>query len=154
MTDERPWYQRGSVAIVILILIVLLGPLYYERYRDSQLAYVRLQLSGQVERPLLASPTLHVNVWHQHAGNLRNGVLKISAKGKHVMGEDETTIHVHSFEVWEPNEESALAFEFPLTEFDPDEEIAVFMMLQAKDCHVYYAMAKWKGQEWTSFVEQ
>ncbi|MCA9030740.1 MAG: hypothetical protein KDA66_08030 [Planctomycetaceae bacterium] len=153
MTTERPWYQRGWTLIIILILLAVFGPPYYRLYQFTQLAKIRPQLTGRVEQPFFGTPVLHLNAWHQHAGNLQNGVLSVIAEGPNVVGEDHQAVHIHSFEIWEPNEEHALAFPVPLTEFDPNQEITVSIILKAKNCHLYFAVAKWKGREWTELSE-
>ena len=153
MSDERPWYQNGWTMLFIILVLLVIGPPLYQRYQFSQLARIRPQLTGRITEPLFGNPELEITVWHQNAGNLHNGVLAVIADGKIVLSDDRKAKHFHSFEMWQPNKQNALSFTVPLTEVDSREAISISILLNAKNCHQYFAVAEWKGLEWTDLSE-
>jgi hypothetical protein len=152
MSQERPWYQSGWVALAIVLLLVTFGPTAYQQYRFSQLAQITPQLAGRIEEPLIGPPIFHVTAWHQNAGDLKNGILSVGAKGD-LVADPENSTKVHSFETWSPNKENAISWAFPLVEFDASKEIEVVVFLKSKISRVYFAVAKWKDREWTDISE-
>ncbi len=152
MSQERPWYQNGWVALAILLLLVTFGPTAYQQYRFSQLAQITPQLAGRIEEPLIGPPIFQVTAWHQNAGDLKNGILSVGAKGE-IVAEPEDSTKVHSFETWSPNKANAVSFSFPLVEFDASKEIEVAVFLKSKNSRVYFAVAKWRGDEWIDISE-
>ena len=152
MSQEPPWYQNGWVALAILLLLVTFGPTAYQQYRFSQLAQITPQLAGRIEEPLIGPPIFHVTAWHQNAGDLKNGILSVGAKGE-IVAESEDPTKVHSFETWSPNKANAVSFSFPLVEFDASKEIEVVVFLKSKNSRVYLAVAKWRGDEWIDISE-
>lgn len=154
--SERAWYQKGEVVFVLFLLTIGLGiPLGLRIYREwqfQQLAVVTPRMTGRIEQSLFGAPSLILKVWHQHPGHLRNGKLALLVADKQTpLAEADS--REHSFEIWEPNESHAVTFEFPLTEFDPSEEIKVWTILEGEGIRYYVRPDTWQGSGWKENAE-
>ncbi|WP_437222705.1 hypothetical protein SH661x_002903 [Planctomicrobium sp. SH661] len=146
-------FERLTDIVIALIVILGLGMFtsrLYREWQDSQRPRVVPDISGIVEQSLFGQPTLVIVISHQYVGNLKNGIVLITAKGDLIAdpsGEDQFK---HSFEVWEPNQENALMARFPLKRFDPEQEIPVTFCLAGKSFQTYFHGDAWLGETWKS----
>ncbi|QDT32006.1 hypothetical protein [Thalassoglobus polymorphus] len=151
---ERAWYQDGwTVFFIVLVggvFIVPVGTQLYQQWQYEQKPYVIPQISGRVQRQLFGQPELIISAWHQHPGDLRNGVFVVSLNHK----EDERTkkenTRFHSFEIWKPNKENALEFTFPLSSGEVSKEIPMSFLLRAKNVKQHFSVDSWLINDWKS----
>ncbi|MCG6157265.1 hypothetical protein [Rubinisphaera margarita] len=146
MTQERAWYQDGFIMIFVVLSMIYIGCMYLE-YQWSQIPRIYPRLSGQVVRPMLSMPDFSLELWHQHAGNLRNGVMSVTLSGESIA--ENARHQTHSFEVWPPNRENSITLKFPLQRFDQESELKVEITLTAANSHPSYSSFVWKGEDWT-----
>ncbi len=158
MSDERPWYQSGWTMLVIVIVLLVFGPPLYQNYQFSQLKRVTPQVGVRIDKQMFGPPVFHVVVHHKNPGTVRNGNLTIQVSGDTVVSEDNTenessAKRSHSFEVWEPNEDHAFEWVFPLTEFNADDELKVSVFFFAKGCRQYFSSGSYKADGWGEVKE-
>jgi len=146
MTQERAWYQDGFIMFIVVLSIIYIGCMYRE-YQWSQIPRVYPLPSGQVVYPVLTSPHFSLELWHQHAGNLRNGVMTVTLTGETIA--ENTRHETYSFEVWPPNRENSTTLKFPLQRFDQESELKVEITLTAANAQPSYSSFVWKGDGWT-----
>ncbi|WP_013630036.1 hypothetical protein [Rubinisphaera brasiliensis] len=147
MSENQAWYQNGWIMLFLAVVVLPLGIQLFNEYQESQLPHIRPQVAVRMEDPFGEGPVLHVVVWHQNAGNLRNGVLVVSVKGELVEEEENRATRVHTFETWEPNKENQLEFEIPLIHFDPEVELRFTVLMKSVNCQQSLRMYDWKGND-------
>ena len=149
--SDKAWYQDGWVVFCIVLFLLGIGlPVGHELYTDWQQAQkplIRPMVAGRVNQPMIGKPTFELSVWHQKAGNLKNGSLMVTLEGELAQDADRET-QIHSFEVWQPNRENAVQFSLPLSHFDPEKEISITVMLGAKNSKLSLVTYFWKGDDW------
>ena len=141
--NEKHWYQDGWVVFGITAVVGIFGLSFYAQHVQQSTPLVVPRIAGRIQQPVLfGSPSLEVTVWHQHAGNLRNGTFKVRLNGK--------DLKEHSYEIWEPNETHAVSFSFPLRDFDPQREIPIEFALYGKKMKTFQRRDAWLGNTWKS----
>lgn len=134
--NEQPWYQKGWLVLFILFVVGF----FYAGHVEQSKPIVVPRVTGKLRHPILfGPPTLELNVWHQHPGNLENGWVLILVDGE--IGE-------HSYSVWQPNEAHAVKFSFPLRDYDPKREFRVHVIIQGKGIRPYRSLDLWLGNTW------
>jgi len=148
MSENQVWYQNGWIMLFLVVFGAPWGLSFYDDYRKSQLPLVFPEVAASQERPLWDGPILHLTVWHQVEGNLRNGSIVVSVEGE-VMGEDNSNSwQTHSFEIWHPNRDNGVDFEVPLPSFGPEDQLEVTVRINAKNCRDGRIAATWSEEGW------
>ncbi|MBD3675696.1 MAG: hypothetical protein HUJ26_19465 [Planctomycetaceae bacterium] len=151
---ERAWYQDGWIVLFVVLMggtiIVPVGSQLYRQWEYEQKPYVVPQITGRVERPVFGQPKLIITAWHQHAGDLRNGLFVVSLNHKKDEHSKNENRRIHSFELWKPNKENALEFTFPLSHDEVAEEIPMSFLLTAKNIKRHFSVDSWLIDNWKS----
>ena len=151
--SEKHWYQSGwalfgiSIALIVFARFCYLFLITAEYEARPQ---VTPEIVGHMEKPFFGSPTLIITVWHQHAGNIRNGALLVTMTGPMAPSEDKQHHKVHSFEFWEPNRSHAVKLSFPLRNYDPNQEIPLEFWLYGKNIKADIIHLTWVNEKWKS----
>lgn len=106
------------------------------------------QVAGTLEQPLFGDQVLHIIVWHQFPGTVRNGTLTIHTTSPLVLEWDR--LQIHSFEAWEPNRDQQVTFDLALTNFNPTTEIPLDVQITAANGRPHLHTATWLGETWKS----
>lgn len=148
---QRYWYQDGWVVFGIVFVTGFLALSFYnqrEKAKQDALPEVVPKLAGSLSQPLFGPPTLKITVWHQYPAALRNVVLYVKVNEEPAQGEAHWDKREHSFESWSPNQDQAVSFDYPLRQYDPNQEIHVAVVLMGKSIKPYGGSAKWLGTGW------
>jgi hypothetical protein len=141
--SDKHWYQDGWVVLVIVFFVGFFGFSFYIQHVEQSTPLVIPSITGRIEPPaFFGSSSLELTVWHQNAGNLRNGTIKVRL--------NEKDLKEHSYEVWEPNEAHAVRFSFPLPNYDPQREIPFEIALYGKGIKPFQLSDAWLGSTWKS----
>ncbi len=62
-TDQRAWYQNGVIVFWLALITFVLMAKIFVWYQDQRFPAIAL-CSGQLEQPVLGSPSLKLMVWH------------------------------------------------------------------------------------------
>lgn len=146
---EKHWYQDGFTVIAVVIVATLLFSwLRNESKRNEEASrpVIVPLFSGRVEQPFFGDPVLHMTVWHQFPGTLRNGTLTIDTTSPMIAERDQHQIH--SFETWQPNRDQEVTFRLTLQNFDPDTELPIDVKIVAANGRSQPRTETWLGQGW------
>lgn len=144
--SERYWYQNGWTVFSIVCVAGFFGFSAYYNYEKAQrdaLPQVVPRVTGKLNQPLLGDSSLEITVWHQHPATLRNVVLLVSLNEDPLRDEKQWDRREHSFEAWQPNQENAFTFSFPLKRYDPKQEIYVGYGLIGKTIKPFISGGEW-----------
>ena len=156
MNQERYWYQDGGTVFLIFLMggvALLVGYSFYLKELDNAKPLIDPEIAGRLHQPMFGSPRLEITVWHQHPGVIRNGKLLVNLNEDPAKGQETWDRRVHSFEVWEPNKDHAVTFEFPLTRYDPQQPIHVGVILLGSEIKMSVRGVEWLGTTWKSNLE-
>ena len=149
--SERYWYQDGSTVFWIAVVAGIIGLFGYGSYQNAQLdalPFVVPKVTGRLNQPLFGDPSLEITVWHQYPATLRNVLLFVNVNEDPARAEKHWEKREHSFETWQPNEDHAVKFAFPLKRYDPNQEIRVGFGLLGKTIKPYITHSDWLGEGW------
>lgn len=144
----RYWYQDGWVILTIVGLVAFFGYGFYVNEVHRTTPRVKPSLSGRLLKPLFGSPSLEINVWHQHPAPLRNVRLFVTVNADGARAKEHSLQREHSFESWAPNRDQAKTFTFPLPNYDPQHEIAVTIVLAGQSIKPSTYDVVWLGSGW------
>ncbi|MCA9052203.1 MAG: hypothetical protein KDA75_00120 [Planctomycetaceae bacterium] len=146
---EKHWYQDGFTVIVVVLLLAGVGVWIREDWNRRAAANRPIVLplvAGRLEQPFFDNPVLHLTVWHQFPGTLRNGQLTVNIDSPLVAQNDR--FQIHSFESWEPNQDHEVSFRIPLTASDLSEEIPIQLRIDSMNGRAVEYTARWLGTGW------
>ena len=149
--SEKSWYQNGDTVFSIVVVAALasfFGWIFWQHNEQESRPVAFTLLTGRLELALLAEPTLHISVWHQFPGTLRNGALTITTDSSMVEKRDQ--FKIHSFEAWDPNRDAHIELTFQMQDFDSLKEIPLTVRLEGKNSRPYEGTFVWLGNDWKS----
>ncbi|MCA9088806.1 MAG: hypothetical protein KDA90_09240 [Planctomycetaceae bacterium] len=149
--SEKHWYQDGGVVLFITALCgiaLFVGLNIWKEIEEENRPVAFTLLTGRLDGSLLTEPTLHISVWHQFPGTLRNGTLTVTTDSS--MVEKRAQFQIHSFEEWDPNRDAQIELTFQLHDFDPQQEIPLTVRLEGKNSQPYRHRFVWLGNDWKS----
>lgn len=146
--NGRYWYQDGWVVLAVVGVAGFFGYSFYVNEAQRATPQIKPSLSGRVLKPLFGAPSLEINVWHQHPAALRNVRLLVMVNADPARAKEHWIEREHSFESWSPNRDQAMTFTFPVPQYDPQQEIAVSVLLAGKSIKFSMHDAVWLGSGW------
>ena len=135
----------------ILLIYILINPYvraFDERYFVPKTVVPGIR--GRVNQTVTDHPTLEITVWHQHPAQLKNCVFKATISGPMVFGHEGLATQIHSFVVWDPNQDHGVTLRFPLRHYDPDQEIPIELSLHGNGIKTWTHKDTWLANEWNS----
>lgn len=126
-----------------VIAIVFVGLFIYYVSRPT----VQLRCAGKVNEGLFGPSTFDVSVWHQNEGDLSNGKLTVTVKGKGLNPPERS--FEYSFDKWPPNQEHARIFTVKFLKYDPSERIEVLFSVNGAWHKETVLKDVWVNGRWT-----
>ena len=142
---ERAWYQDGFTVFMVC-LFAGLGYLWLKNEQQQALPHVFPAVRGLVSQPLIGNNEFRLSVHHQHTGPVRNGRLDVRLTGPQLPNGE--VFETFSFEMWQPNEENARKFSFPLNHVDATSEISVSLTVSGTNIKTTTYAPTWQGTGW------
>lgn len=147
MTEQptRAWYQDGFTVFMVC-LFGGLGFLWLKGQQQETLPHVFPEVKGRVSQPLIGNNAFLLTVWHHHTGAIENGRLVVRLTGPQLP--ENEAFELFSFAVWQPNEENARQFTFPLKYVDSTSEIKISLTVSGTNIKPTTWTPTWLGSGW------
>lgn len=146
MTEEGKSSGDSFATGCLIAVVALIGFVVLAGILNPKKEFARVRVTGSAQSHFLADPTFTLVVWHQHAGDLKNGRLTVRILGNQVPERDSE--HLHSFERWEPNLENGVQLRVSLPDYKPAEPMVIEIYVEAANVLDTPARFVWQNGGW------